>query len=98
MTYFMDPINPKKPSTHRVLMNFMLRNGWQISFLEEDCKTSLRRRLVFRDPGKIIEMARRWGEKKTSTAIQKIEDDIRIGRPGGVWLVISEEQYRKLLR
>jgi hypothetical protein len=28
---------------HRVLMQFMLaKDGWSVSFLEEDCKTSIR--------------------------------------------------------
>jgi hypothetical protein len=31
-----------RDSTHRVLMNFMVRpGGWHISFLEKDCRTVL---------------------------------------------------------
>lgn len=85
-----------KPATHRVLMNYMLRDGWQISFLEADCKTSLPHRLVFRDPGKILEMQIRWGEEKSSARTGDIERDIRMGRPGGVWLILSTEDYEKL--
>ena len=28
-------------TTLRVLMNFMLRDGWSVHFIEEDCRTPL---------------------------------------------------------
>jgi hypothetical protein len=46
----------------RVLMNFMLaKGGWSVSFLEEDCKTSLPRHFVFQDELKILDLARHGG-------------------------------------
>ena len=54
-------------------MNFMLaKGGWRVSFLEEDCKTVLRRHLVFQDEAKILDMAMRGGaESSTSPAARR---------------------------
>ena len=86
----------KQVSSHRVLMNFMCRSGWQISFLEEDCRTTLPLHLTFATPDKILEIQERWGEVRTVEARNNLEHDIAMGRPGGVWLVLSPEQYSKL--
>jgi len=40
----------------RICMNFMFRNGWHISFLEADCRTSLPLKLTFADADKIREI------------------------------------------
>lgn len=77
-------------------MHFMRRNGFCISFLEEDCKTNLKLKLTFATADKILEIQERWGEIRTHEARQKIERDIAMGRPGGVWLILSSEQYGKL--
>src|ERR1035437_7149850 len=43
----------------RVYMHFMLaKEGWSITFLEEDLKTSLPRRFVFQNDVKILDLAR----------------------------------------
>src|ERR1035438_6902544 len=43
---------------HRVLMQFMLaKGGWSVSFLEEDCRTSLPRHFVFQSELKILDTA-----------------------------------------
>jgi hypothetical protein len=76
--------NARKPSTHRVLMHFLHRNGYCISFLEEDCKMNLKLELTFATPDRIIEMHEHWGEIRTHEARQKIERDIAMGRPSGV--------------
>jgi hypothetical protein len=39
-------------------MTFFLREGWNVQFLEEDCRTPLPRRFTFTDPEKIRELAR----------------------------------------
>jgi hypothetical protein len=54
----------------------MSRNGFCISFLEEDCNTNLKLKLTFARPDKIIEMHERWGEIRAHEARQKIERDI----------------------
>ena len=46
-----------RDSTHRVLMNFMVRTGgWHISFLEKDCRTVLPLKLTFAKEDKIRAM------------------------------------------
>jgi hypothetical protein len=77
-------------------MSFMLRDGWHCQFLEEDLKTSLRRKLNFKDQRKIIVMANRFGLGRDLESRQAIEHAISNGR-GGVWLELSEAQYAKLL-
>ena len=48
----------------RIYMHFMLKpDGWHISFLERDLKTSLPRSFVFQDSAKVIKMAMRGGSE-----------------------------------
>jgi hypothetical protein len=77
-------------------MQFMCRRGWHVSFMEEDCRTSLPLQLTFAMPDKIIEMQERWGEDRTVAARSRLEGDIKIGRPGSVWLVLTPEEYARL--
>jgi hypothetical protein len=79
----------------RVYMSFMLRQDWFCQFLEADCKTPLPRKLTFQDPAKIIELAERGGYGKSLEDRQLLEHAIEMGR-GGIWLELTEEQYRKL--
>ena len=81
---------------HRVLMTFQDRYGWHVSFLEEDCKTSLPRKLHFSDDAKIREIYTRFAEPDPDGEFQ-LERALSIGR-GGIWLVLTAEQYRKLLQ
>lgn len=56
-----------RPS-YRVYMYFFKRGGWQVQFLEADVKTSLPRKLTFKDPEKIRELARQgeaWGDSES---------------------------------
>ena len=83
------------PNMHRVLMTFMeYRNGWRVSFLEADCQTSLPRKLTFAAPNKIRMMHQRFGSQLLDDR-NALEHGLSIGR-GGAWLILSEEQYRKL--
>jgi hypothetical protein len=81
--------------THRVLMNFMDRDGWHISFLESDCKTSLPLRLTFAKEDKIRDIVEKHGADDGLDSKHALEHGLSIGR-GGVWLSLDEEQYRKL--
>jgi hypothetical protein len=77
-------------------MNFMLAGGaWHVAFLEAVCKTSLRRKLSFAIPEKILDMARRGGAELTSATRCDLETAIRTGR-GGVWLNLTPDQYARL--
>ena len=76
-------------------MQYMLRTDWYCQFLEADCKTPLPRKLTFKDPAKIIELAERGGNRLNLEERQAIEHGIETGR-GGIWLELTEEQYGKL--
>jgi hypothetical protein len=78
-----------------VYMSFMLRHGCHFQFLEEDLKTALPKKLAFLSLVMIVELARRGGAVLNLEAEQAIRHGIDIGR-GGVWLNLTEEQYRKL--
>jgi hypothetical protein len=81
--------------TYRVLMNFMDRDGWHISFLESDCKTSLPLKLTFAKEDKIRDIFEKHGADNSLDGKHALEHGLSIGR-GGVWLSLDEEQYRKL--
>jgi hypothetical protein len=79
----------------RVYASFQCRNGWHVSFLEEDLKTSLRKHLTFASEEKIIELAQRGNADLNLESRAAIQHGIAIGR-GGFYLNLSEEQYGKL--
>jgi hypothetical protein len=77
-------------------MNFMMaKDGWAVSFLEEDCKTSLPRHFVFQSELKILDLARNGGAEFNLAGRQAIEHGIGMGR-GSVWLSLTRDQYDKL--
>jgi hypothetical protein len=80
---------------HRVYMHFMLRQGWQCSFLEADLQIALPKKFAFLSQDMIGELARRGDAVLNLETEQAIRHRIKIGR-AGVWLNLSEEQYRKL--
>jgi hypothetical protein len=69
--------------------------GGICQFLEDDLKTPLPRKLSFSDPAKIYEMAERARSLVNLESKQAIDYAIRDGR-GGIYLQLTEEQYRKL--
>ncbi len=79
----------------RIYMSFMQRQGWHCQFLEEDLKTALPKKLAFLSQDMILQLARRGGAVLNLETEQAIRHGIDIGR-GGVWLNLSDEQYRKL--
>ena len=80
---------------HRVYMSLMLRQGWHCQFLEEDLKTGLPKQLALTTQDKVLELAQRGGAVMDLKAEQEIRRAFEIGR-GGVWLNLTEEQYRRL--
>src|SRR5579863_2351879 len=82
---------------HRVYLSFMHRESWYCQFLEEDLKTSLPRKLIFRSHQKVRELAERGGCALNLETLQALNHGLETGR-GGVWLELSEEQYLKLKR
>jgi len=87
----------KLAQTHRIYMKFMLRDGWECQFLEEDLKTDIRKRVIFRDPQKIREAAERGHSLTDADSRLSLDNDIKIGW-GGIWLQLTEDQYQALRR
>ena len=78
---------------YRVLMNFVsVKDGWQITFLEHDCRTKLAMELTFADSDKIREMSQRNGSQ-VSADICSMEYGISLGR-GAVWLMVDQAEYQ----
>jgi hypothetical protein len=78
-------------------MYFFKRGGWQLQFLESDLKTPRPRKLMFTDPEKIRELARRGGGWRDSESRQMLEHAIETGR-GAVYLRLTPDQYASLRR
>jgi hypothetical protein len=96
MTWFMDNKTRVQAPTHYcVLMSFMCNCGWYCQFLEEECRTPLRRTLTFAHSDKIIEIYARWGEDRKLEDKSALGYAINMGR-GSVWLILSPEQYGRL--
>jgi hypothetical protein len=81
----------------RVYASFQCRKGWQVSFLESDLKTSLRKHLTFASERKIIELAERGNAELKLEDRAAIQHGIANGR-GGFYLNLTAEQYAKLSR
>lgn len=79
----------------RVYMFFGHRNGWECQFLEADLKTPLPRKITFATSDKVSEFARRGGAFMNLESEQAFDHGVEFGR-GGVYLELTEEQYRKL--
>jgi hypothetical protein len=62
-----------------------LLRGWRVSFLGQDCRTPLPLKLVFRDPEKIRELARRGEAMGTSENRMMLNQAIEKGR-GAIFL------------
>ena len=82
-------------TTRRVYMSFFLRKGWQCQFLEEGLKTPLPRTFTFATSDKVEELIRRGGGMRDLADKQAVESAVLKGR-GGVFLNLTEEQYRRL--
>jgi len=76
-------------------MSFMLREGWHCQFLEQDLKTALPKKLALLSQDKILQLARRGGAVLDLEAEQAIRHAFETGR-GGLWLNLTDEQYRRL--
>ena len=79
---------------HLVYMEFFRCFEWHCSFHEAG-RRRLPTRLTFRDSAKIYEMALRGNARSDKAAREALDLAIEIGR-GGVWLRLTDEQYRAL--
>jgi hypothetical protein len=85
------------PPHRRVYMFFMHRSGWYCQFLESDLKTPLPRKFNFASADKVRELAERGGALNNLENRHALNHGIDNGR-GGVWLMLTAEQYAKLKR
>ena len=87
----------KKKPPHRVYMSFQTQSGWHCQFLEEDLKTPIPVQLNLVRQEKLFEIAERGGYRLNLEGRQAMLRSIDMGR-GGIWLELTEEQYRRLKR
>lgn len=85
----------RSPEIHRIYMYYMYRTNWMCQFLEEDLKTPLPRRFYFRSPAKIRAIVEKVGNFADLQDRQALDYGLETGR-GGVWLQLTEEQYKRL--
>jgi hypothetical protein len=78
-------------------MRFKRCQDWRVSFRDLDNNRTNFREFTFGDPGKIEEMVARTATKMMSEDRQAFEHGIRNGL-GAVNLILTKEQYRRLLR
>ncbi len=82
----------------RVLMNFMLRDGWTVHFLEADCRTPLK-------AGRFYDVATLEGVRAlliranaTSETLVDFNHDVRAWSRGSIYLNVTDQQYARLKR
>lgn len=83
-------------SRRLVFMSFDRERGWRCRFCNAD-RTVILRQIVFRSADKILETARRGHGLTNDIDRLCLEQEIATGR-GGVWLKLTEEQYKSLCR
>lgn len=85
-------------STHRVLMNFQLRERWTVHFLEADCKTVLwpGRYYDFESVDRLREILVRAAAPPET--FEEFDRCVRSWSRGSVYLDLTEEQYGRLKR
>jgi len=78
-------------------MSFQSQSGWHYQFLEEDLKTPIPVQLNLVRLERLFEIAERGGYRLNLEGRQAMQRAIDMGR-GGVWLELTDEQYRRLRR
>jgi hypothetical protein len=86
---------PHDKPPHRIYMQFILLNDWQVSFLEADLTTTLPKTFTFADPQRIEALARRGEALGTPQAQMLFDYAIKMGR-GGFYLNLTPGQYSEL--
>jgi len=85
-----------KQDRHRVYLSFRFRDGWHCHFMEANLRTVLPRKAHFSSPQKILEMVERGGGFTDQESRLMVDQGLSMGR-GGVWLGLTDSQYKKLL-
>jgi hypothetical protein len=84
-----------QPKTHRIYMTFVLRGTWHCEFMEPYVQTALARKAPLRDPSQLGQFVERARGFKEPAARKAFEVAIKEGK-GGIYLELTDEQYRKL--
>ena len=90
------PGHRSETSRRLVFMSFIRENGWRCSFCNAD-RTVISRQIVFRSADKVVETAHRGNAFANEIDRLCLQQEIATGR-GGVWLKLTEEQYKSLCR
>jgi hypothetical protein len=81
----------------RVLMNFQLRDGWHVHFIEADCKTTIGSRTRF-FTFSTEESFRDFVSRCNLEDVAEFEHSMRAWSRGSNYANLSDEQYQKLRR
>jgi hypothetical protein len=84
-------------ASHSVYMRFERRPDWHVSFFEASLHEELPRKLIFRSPEQIVELARIGAAQGTLERRQSLERAIAAGE-GGCYLSLTPNQYARLRR
>ena len=84
-----------QPVSRRVYMSFFQRQGWTVQFIEDDCRTLIGRIRRFPDEASIRALIDRTQTKLNTEDRQALDYALNNGR-GGLYLMLTAEQYRKL--
>ena len=84
-------------ANHRVLMRFIRRDVWHVTFVEPGFETQLPRTLTFLHEGKIRELARRGEAAGNAEDRQMLDLALRKGE-GAIYLRLTPDQYSRLRR
>ena len=76
-------------------MSFHQQKQWFVGFKEPDLRSVAGRMRRFQSSEKIVELAERGNALKCLADRQALEAAILKGS-GGIWLLLTEEQYRRL--
>ena len=83
-----------KKNRHLVFMSFIRENGWRCSFCNAD-GTPISRQIVFGCADKVLETARRGNGIANEIDRICLQQEVATGK-GGVWLKLTEEQYKSI--
>jgi hypothetical protein len=84
-------------ANHSVYMRFERRQNWNVSFFDAGLQEELPRKLTFRTPDKIVELARIGEALGTLESRQSLDLAIAAGE-GGCYLRLTPGQYARLRR
>lgn len=84
-----------KPSQKVVYAAFERRSGWHVVFFDSYSQRRLGRELLLQDDERVYELAERGHALRDLADKQALEAAIRGGK-GGLFLRLTNEQYRKL--